>query len=1097
MILVQDFEGSVSVRTWPRDAAGKAEVSTAWSADGARSLRVDPGVMGAFRDLAVTDWTGYAVLRFQAHNPGPRTAGLGVEIQDDHEDLRDRHEHAFGLLPGDHALEIDISGGLWRGEEDRPYRGAVKTPIDVARVTRLGFTNRGDGPVFIDRIELVKAPPIAAPGAFAFDFGPTGKQVMGQTLGVFETTLYDAARGYGMVGGEPEATRRPMSYPTPLLGDGLAWNRGGFRVDLPGGAYLGWIAFERGGFMEGEQCGYAHADVLVNGAVVTGHDFSPAGPHFLFEDTEVADPARIEDDLVRPAHAPARFSFTAAKGENLFTLAVASPGAHPLRVAGLFLAPDTPEGRAYLDAQERRQHDAVLLAYPPEDRGRRGPRRSPPARDLVVEPMAPGAQMYPRDFPVRPGGSLPGEILAVAGQTATLQLGVYAARDLAVHAGAAPLAGPAGATLPGPTVLHGRYLPTRPLGGGPVWIEVDHDRPGSDFRVGPDLARPVIFEWRVPRGAPAGAYAGSVRLAAGGALADVPVRVRVVAVDLPEIPIPVALFMNALPFGPEAVGEARFWELTEALLDEQARAGLNAVTGGPGLMIRLRRRDGAISFSGDAALRFLDLARARGMARAAVAYGGFWNPLGGTRWGDPAAFAAAWTAFAADRKLPPMYFDAYDEPATPDELDAATSVAGAFTRAGLFTMGFLTRRGGDARRERLIAATYAPALHGHDLDDLRELSRRGQHPWVYSSGLDRRSLGLDLFRDLRVGRRGAARVDRRDHAGLRLRQPRRPRALGERVGGARPARPDAHAPLARRARGAARSARPPRAREGRPRGGSGARPLAAHPGGRRSRGVVRRGARRRAPGDAGPDRAPRALTGGATPASATAAASARRRGRGRRAPRGRRSRSPRRPPPRTRSRRRLDLGRRRAAARARARGRARCWSSSSTTSGLGAELGRERLRAFFPGVPCSSWHVEVAGVLVVVVEALPLDDAVVRRPRCASVEPAVARADDDLELVVAVDVADRGRRDDPLPGELRPALGLAAAAVEGVDEVAARAGDDLGVVVAVEVGDRLAVEEGEVLEHHRRGGEHRARLAAPHREQVVAPEADAALRPGG
>src|SRR5580704_6911107 len=355
VILIQGFEGGVSVRTWPRDAAGKAEVSTAWSADGARSLRLDPGVMGAFHDLAVTDWTGYAVLRFQAHNPGPRTAGLVVEIQDEHEDLRDRHEHAFGLLPGDHALEIDFSGGLWRGEENRPYRGAVKTPLDVARITRLGFTNGGDAPIFIDRIELVKAAPLAAPGAFAFDFGPAGKQVMGQTLGVFETTAYDAARGYGMLGGAPEATSHPMSYPTPLLGDGLAWDRGGFRVDLPGGPYLGWIAFERGGFTEGEQCGYAHADVLVNGAVVTGHDFSPAAPHFLFEDTEIADPARIEDDLVRPAHAPARFSFQAAKGASVFTLSVTSPAGRPLRVAGLFLAPDTPAGRSYIDAQERRQ----------------------------------------------------------------------------------------------------------------------------------------------------------------------------------------------------------------------------------------------------------------------------------------------------------------------------------------------------------------------------------------------------------------------------------------------------------------------------------------------------------------------------------------------------------------------------------------------------------------------------------------------------------------------------------------------------------------------------------------------------------------------
>ena len=33
-------------------------------------------------------------------------------------------------------IELDFSGGLWRGEENRPYRGEVKGPLDVARVTR-------------------------------------------------------------------------------------------------------------------------------------------------------------------------------------------------------------------------------------------------------------------------------------------------------------------------------------------------------------------------------------------------------------------------------------------------------------------------------------------------------------------------------------------------------------------------------------------------------------------------------------------------------------------------------------------------------------------------------------------------------------------------------------------------------------------------------------------------------------------------------------------------------------------------------------------------------------------------------------------------
>ena len=114
---------------------------------------------------------------------------------------------------------------------------------------------------------------MAAVGGFAFDFGREGKQVMAGTIGVFEGTRYTPDRSYGLLGSRPASLDRAMSYPTPLLGDGLGFDDGGFRVDLPGGAYLGWIAFERGGFWEGEQWGYARAELRVNGRVAHAHGY--------------------------------------------------------------------------------------------------------------------------------------------------------------------------------------------------------------------------------------------------------------------------------------------------------------------------------------------------------------------------------------------------------------------------------------------------------------------------------------------------------------------------------------------------------------------------------------------------------------------------------------------------------------------------------------------------------------------------------------------------------------------------------------------------------------------------------------------------------
>ncbi len=746
--VLQDFERSVSIKRWPRDAPGQVALSTEWSADGARSLRLDAGTMGSFRDMSRTDWTGYDVLRFTVHNPGAIAAGLGVEIQDDHDGYHDRHQHSLGAPPGNHVLSIDFSGGLWRGEENHPYRGAVKTPLDVSRVTRLAFTNRGEGPIYVDRIELVRVPPIATPGGFAFDFGRAGKQVMGQTTGVFETTRVAPERGFGLLGA-PAGSARPMSYPTPLLGDGLALPAEGFRVDLPGGAYLGWIAFERGGFSEDEQAGYAHAEVRANGVAVAGHDFAPGGAHFLFEDLEITDPAQIEEKLVRPAHAITRFRFQAAPGANVFTVAVTAPGKIPLRVAGLLLAPDTPAGAAFIDAHEQRQREAIAAAYPPQDRSRRGAGRAPPAEDLVAEPIPVGAPVYPRDLPEHPAGAPAREVLAVTGQPAAAEIALYARRDLALHVAAGPLAGPGGASLPAPAVLQGRYLPTRSLDNGPVWIEISHYRPDAEIHVAPDVARALVFAWRIPEGAAPGVYTGAAVVAAGDARLEIPLRVRVHAVHLPPIPIPVGLLMSALPFGPEVVGEPRWWALQEWLLDEQAAAGLTCVTGGPGLDLQLVTRDGALAVTGDRALRYVRLAGARGVASAVVAYDSFLDPH---RAPDARAFAGAWSAFAEAQHLPPFFFPLYDEPGTPDEIADALRAVRPFTEAGVATMGFGSP--GSSRIGALFEATYAPALSAHEPSDLANLARRGRHPWVYNAGLDRYGMGLSLWRNLRAGAAG-------------------------------------------------------------------------------------------------------------------------------------------------------------------------------------------------------------------------------------------------------------------------------------------------------------------------------------------------------
>jgi hypothetical protein len=740
--IVQDFEARPAIKKWPPDAPGVAETSTVWHADGQRSLKIDPGVMAWFSDLNVSDFAGYTTLAFQVHNRAAETARLDLEIQDNHTDLRDRHQHTFGVPPGDQRIELDFTGGLWRGEENAPYRGSVKTPIDVSKITRLAFTNRGHAAIYVDRIALEVHPKIEASGAFAFDFGPTFAQVMGQTLGVFETTRYTPERGYGFLGDNPARIQKSMSYPTPLLGDGLGFPEGGFRVDLDGGDYLGWIAFERGGFWEDESAGYRRAALSINGSVVCAHDFTPSGPHFFFQDTELTDPAQIEDRIIRPAAAIQRFSWKAQRGANTFTLSVDGAEGSPLRIAGLFLAPDTPSGRAFLDTHDALQSRAIRAAFPPEDRGRRSAPRAAPEQALVVEPLAPGAPVYPRDFPLHPRGAPLGEILAAPGQPVSVHLAVYAPSAQKVHVEAS-LEGATAAQRIAPRISVGRYLPMLSVAPGPVWIEVNHYRPEPDFTVGPELTRSLLIEIPMPdRGS--GVFTGSITLSGGDTKLSIPLRIQLIGSPLPEIPIPVGLFRNALPFDPSAVGEATWWRYQEDLLREQAGTGLNCPTGGPGLLHPLRSPAGAK----DPAEQYLAIARRYGPVRAVVPYGGFVPRL------DMRPLAPRDLAEALSEFEVPHYAYAYDEPGTEAEIKRALDLVAPFTAAGVKTMGFTSIQRDAPGLDALLRNTYAPALSIHAAEDLPRLKAKGRHVWIYNNGLHRYGMGLHLWRSLKLGAEG-------------------------------------------------------------------------------------------------------------------------------------------------------------------------------------------------------------------------------------------------------------------------------------------------------------------------------------------------------
>lgn len=749
-IVVQSFEGWVNIQAWPKQGKPVEIVST-WASEGKRSLAIAPGMMAAFKDLATHDFSPYHKLLVDAHNPSDDTLLVGFEVQDDHTDFMDRHQRTTAAPPGDHTLVIDLEGGLQRGEEGRPYRGSEKTPIHLTDVTRLGFMNRGKGTLYLDNLRLIKEPPLTCPSAFAFDFGPKGSRVMGKTIGVNEETRYDPARGFGLLAGEVKTVRGPMSYPTPLLGDGLALPEGGFRVDLPAGKYIGWIAFERGGFWEGDAASYTHAQLTVNGEVAHEHASSPDAAHFLFQDTEVTDLREIADKLILPAHAAARFSFYAREGQNVFSVVAdgQAKDAPKLRTAGLVIAPDTSEGRAFMDAHLALQKKAIAEAFVPRDLARRGRDRKAISEAIEIEPIEPGEPVYPGDRPRHAHKTSP-KLVGVPGQRVTAALVLYAME--ARSARLMPLSPlPSWST---PRALQGRYLPARPMEGGSAWIAVHHYRPDPDITLGPELCRPVLIEIPIPKDATPGHYNAHLVIFSGPSVTlDVTLPIHVVRDEMAKIPLSVGLLGSALPFGPEVVGEERWWALQEALLVEQAAYGLNTITGGPGLDYEVRTSATGLTIEAPRALRYFAIARKLWHGRTVVPYGGFLPALSRLRH-KPSDLAKALVDFQKVHDVPEHLFYAYDEPSTPEEMKQAIAKTGLYRAAGVPTLGFTSARKGDALFDELMAVTTAPALNEHEPGDVKALMDKGHPVWIYNNGLSRYGLSVHLYRQHLLGVRG-------------------------------------------------------------------------------------------------------------------------------------------------------------------------------------------------------------------------------------------------------------------------------------------------------------------------------------------------------
>ncbi len=759
-VTVQDFERPFEVGKWPEDAL--VEFSRAWSYDGRTSLKLGDESMAAISELAATNWSGYDILRLHVNVPGHKGCALGVEIQDDHTSFHNRHQNNASAPPGESTIDIDIAGDLWRGEVGRPYRD-VKTPINKGNISRLGLFAHG-APLYVDGIQLIKLARLATPGGWAFDFGGPSTPVQSQWTGVFPETKWDGNKGYGFAG-EPRFFPKTTPYPTPVLGDGLMFDGAEFGVSLTGGPYAAWVIFERSGFWEGEQAAYAKLSIAVNGKCAYSRKDSPAAAYFDLQDLEVLNQKDLVEMVMR-RQGEGEFKFKAAPGRNRFRLIVKGLKGEPPRLAGMVLAPDTAEGRAFIEAHRAGQSETIAGV----NRIIAGIGRARSIADsptLSVRPLPTGHVMTPEDGPPDTGDNEIPALECFAGMTAFRTLGLYANEELLVAPKLSRFTGPGGRIDPAAIDIWSNvYLPVRDYETTAAKIRSHHYRPADELEIGPGTPRCLLICARLPQNQAPGEYRATLTLCYGEySKKEIPLTISVMPGSLPPFDFPLGLFFSGVPVPAELLnGSGEYWRLSGQLLDWLAASGRTMLTGGPNY--RVRWKNGKARYEGKDCVRLLAMARRRGLDAAVSGYGGFSLGLGPRGFPPQPGMSdeqivremhRAWQAFQILNGLPQHYVYSYDEPGTPEDFAPIEKRLKLYREAGFKTIGYTSMadpESADENHRMLARETYAPAFNGHSPKTLAYVRRLGNEPWIYNNGLERYYQGVHLWRNRKAGAAG-------------------------------------------------------------------------------------------------------------------------------------------------------------------------------------------------------------------------------------------------------------------------------------------------------------------------------------------------------
>jgi len=547
----------------------------------------DRALLGKFKD--------YVLFKADVFNPQDRTVRYAMRVDDAKSSgygSRYNDEH-FVAPPGRSVLELNITSLLRSNSKNFSQRDK----LDISRLTLLKvFLCPMKQPTVLhfDNLRLAGSGLPAVEGLRAFDFGPSKAAVYPGFEACNEKMAYDKDRGFGWDG--PESCDRVYG-PDDLAGDFI---RGGqFRLDLPNGKYEVNVCIDPFGVWHRYPT-FRWRKLLLNGRAVldeklTGEQFLERH-YFRHEDAEDLPGQDVWAKFVKSRNVIRRLPVEVTAGR--LTVRVDSDDKHGKGCLFLVVYPAArqAEGRKWmrtLDRVRKERFDRNLYVIVPK------PLNPPPtpSADDKARGFLTFVRHTERDLTVRARPSraelvAPLKMHAARGEREHLQLGIYPLAEIqAATVTVSDLAHPNGARIPASAVRVRKvrnflkHLGRARAGEILPYILLDFDK----LDLAPGVTRGVWLTLTVPDNAGAGTYSGTVRVGSGRRSKTLPLTVEVYPFKLAKARS-ITLSVTGSRAGhwkswcPDLA--ERWWKTAEAVMKDLADHGMNAVTGGPGAVLK-------------------------------------------------------------------------------------------------------------------------------------------------------------------------------------------------------------------------------------------------------------------------------------------------------------------------------------------------------------------------------------------------------------------------------------------------------------------------------------------------------------------------------